>query len=494
MADADRRLYRFDPPDTSGIFLGLGPLQCALFGAGLFAAVGALSAGAPLAVAALPAAAGTAASFARLRGEPAWRWLAVAASWGLARLGRGRRWVAPVALLPDDAGRPTPLPPCLEGIELVEVPWRGRRRLGAVRDTRRHTLTAALRVTGPAFVVQPRGDQERLLSGWGEVLSAFAVEGGAVTHLAWSDLAAPSGLEAHRAWMAGVEGGQSCPQARASYDELLAGATAMATAHDVVVTLTVSRERLSGRARDDGAGTRLAKALASSTEALVRAGRAAGLEVGDPLGAAELRRALRTRCDPAAATPTGAGGRLVDRLGLVGAASAGPVALESSWRHVRVDGAFHRTYEVAAWPRLAQAPGWLEPFLAGAGVIRTMTVVFRPVPAHQSRRRIERDLVKLDSDAATKQDKGRRVDARHRRATQAVLDREDELVAGYAEMSYAALVGVCASSLEELDDHALVVEQAAREAGMELRCLDARQDLAWAAALPLGLAPRHLGL
>jgi hypothetical protein len=149
---------------------------------------------------------------------------------------------------------------------------------------------------------------------------------------------------------------------------------------------------------------------------------------------------------------------------------------------------------VAAWPRLAQAPGWLEPFLAGTGVVRTTTVVFRPVPAHQSRRRIERDLVKLDSDAATKEDKGRRVDARHRRATQAVLERETELVSGYAEMTYAALVGVCASSLEELDEHALVVEQAAREAGMELRCLDARQDLAWAAALPLGLAPRHLGL
>ena len=54
MADAEPRLYRFDPPDTSGIFLGLGPLQCVLVGAGLFAAVAALSAGAPLAVAAVP--------------------------------------------------------------------------------------------------------------------------------------------------------------------------------------------------------------------------------------------------------------------------------------------------------------------------------------------------------------------------------------------------------------------------------------------------------
>ena len=38
----------------------------------------------------------------------------------------------------------------------------------------------------------------------------------------------------------------------------------------------------------------------------------------------------------------------------------------------------------------------------------------------------------------------------------------------------------------------LIIEQLARESGMELRCLDGRQDLGWAAALPLGLAPRTL--
>lgn len=201
---------------------------------------------------------------------------------------------------------------------------------------------------------------------------------------------------------------------------------------------------------------------------------------------------LRVRVDPHAAKPKIVCGRLVERLGLVTAENAGPTALEVGWRHVRVDGAFHRGYHVACWPRLPVSPDWLEPFLAGCGVTRTMTVVFCPVSAYQSRRTIERDLVKLESDAATKEDKGRRVDARHQRATQALLDREQELVTGYAEMGYAALVSICASSRDELDEHGDIVEQLAREAGMELRCLDGRQDLAWAAALPLGLAPKTL--
>ncbi|MDP9403446.1 MAG: hypothetical protein M3P85_08945 [Actinomycetota bacterium] len=490
-AERDDRLYRFDPADTSGVFLGLGVAQCALVGAGLVASVSAISAGVPLSAAAAPALGGAAVSFARVGGRPAWEWLSVLASWAALRLGRGRRWLAPLALVPDDAGRPTPLPPCLEGLSMLDLPWRGRRCLGAVRDERCHTLTAALRVAGPPFVVATRAEQERLVAGWGDVLNAFAVEGGPVTHVSWSDLASPSGLEAHRAWLAGVEGGDVHDEARASYDELLAGATATATAHDVVVSLTVSRDRL-GRHSGTDPDAALARVLSSSVEALLRAASSAGLEASDPLSAGELQRLLRTRLDPAAARPALVGARLVERLGLVGATNAGPMAVESSWRHLRVDAAYHRTYQVTAWPRLPVAPAWLEPFLAGPGVTRTMTVVFRPVSAHQSRRRIERDLVKLDSDAVTKEDKGRRVDARHRRATQALLDREAELVAGYAEMGYLGLVGVSAPSEEALVEAAEVTEQLAREVGMELRCLEARQDLAWAAALPLGLAPRHL--
>jgi len=492
-AEREDRVYRFDPADTSGVFLGLGLIQCALIGGGLVASVAALTEGVPLPLASIPAGLGTAASFARLGGYVVWQWLPVLSGWGWMRVSRGRRWLAPVPLLSDASGRPTPLPPCLDGISIVEVAWRGRQRLGAVRDAERHTLTAAIRVAGPQFLVQSRADQERLLAGWGDILNQFAVERGPVTNLAWSDLAAPSGLQQHRAWLERVQGGERHAEAAASYDELLAGATSTATAHDVIVTMTVARDRLSQRRQGGGdPDAQLARVLASSMEALLRGARSAGLTAGDPLTASELQRALRTRLDPAASRPSVSGGRLVERLGLVTAANAGPMALESSWRHVRVDGAFHRTYQVTCWPRLPVAPAWLEPFLAGAGVTRTVTVVFCPVSAYQSRRRIERDLVKLESDAATKEDKGRRVDARHRRATQSLLDREQELVAGFAEMGYAALVSVCASSEEELEEHCEIVEQLAREAGMELRCLDARQDLAWASVLPLGLAPKSL--
>jgi hypothetical protein len=486
------RTYNLEPLDTSGVFLGLGIFQCALLGAAITVAVLAITSGMPVPIAAVPLLVAAFATFARVGGHPVWEWIPLGIGWAWAGVRRGRRWVGALPLWPS-ADERAPLPPCLEALDIVDVDWRAGRELGAVRDGHRHTLTAIIPVTGPQFVVEPRAEQERLLAGWGDVLGQFAVERGIVTHLTWSDLARPSGMHQHRAWVDGGPRGEEHAAAADSYRELLRVATASAVSHDVALSITVARERLNRhRSGGDSADDQLARALTSSVDALLRGLRSAGLEAGDPLDARGIQRTLRERIDPVTPVATVHKGRLVERLALVHASTAGPLAMQTEWRHVQIDSALHRTWWIGTWPRLAQAPSWMEPFLSGGGITRTMTVVMVPVSTHQSRRRIERDLVKLESDAATKEDKGRRVDARHRRATQALLDREEELVAGYPEMAYAGLITVSARDLDELEAHGEVIEQLARESGMDLRLLDGRQDLAWAAALPLGLAPNHL--
>lgn len=488
-SDRLERTYRLEPMDSSGIFLGLGLVQCGLIGGGVLIGVGALTAGLPFPLAAAPVLLGAAVTFTRIGGHATWEWLPLLIGWWTGQLRRGRRWHAPLPLWPD-CDAPAPMPPCLEGIDLVDVEWRGGVSIGAVRDKRRRTLTAVVPVTGPQFVVEPRGEQERLVGGWGDLLGQFAIERGVVAHLSWSDIARPSGMQDHLQWLDGDDRGERNQVAAASYRELIDMGTTSAITHESVVTITVARERLS-RYRTSSGNTddHLQRALVSATEALLRGLRSASLSAADPLDALRLQRLIRARIDPVADRPRPRRGRLVERLALVRASSSGPLVVDTRWREVRVDAAFHRTWWVATWPRLAVPPSWLEPFLSSGGITRSMTVYFQPVPTHQSRRRIERDLVKLDSDAVTKEDKGRRVDARHRRATQALLDREEELVAGYPEMGYVGLVTVTATTQEDLDEHAEVVEQLARESGMDLRVLDARQDLAWASSLPLGLAP-----
>ena len=53
-AERIERTYKLEPLDTSGVFLGLGVVQCGLLGAGIVLGVGALTIGAPLPVAAVP--------------------------------------------------------------------------------------------------------------------------------------------------------------------------------------------------------------------------------------------------------------------------------------------------------------------------------------------------------------------------------------------------------------------------------------------------------
>lgn len=486
------RTYRLEPLDSSGIFLGLGAIQCVLLGSGIAIGVLTLTAGAALPISAGPVVFAAAVSFTRVGGHATWEWLPLLVGWIWCRVRRGRRWVAPLPLWASPEG-PAPMPPCLDGLDIVGIDWRAGMSLGAVRDRHRRTLTAVVPVAGPQFVVETRGEQERLLAGWGDLLGQYAVERGVVSHLSWSDLAQPSGMGDHIAWLRSDVRGVPNEDAATSYRELLDVGTTSAINHEAVVTITVARERLSRhRTGGGGADEQLRRAMVTAVEALLRGLRSADLAASDPLDPAGLQRLVRSRIDPVGARPRPRKGRLVERLELVRSSTAGPLVLETDWRHLRTDDAFHRTWWVGTWPRLAVPPAWLEPFLSGGGVTRSMTVYFLPVSTHQSRRRIERDLVKLDSDAVTKEEKGRRIDARHRRATQALLDREEELVAGYPEMGYAGLVTVSARTIEDLDEHSEVVEQLARENGMDLRVLDARQDIGWAAALPLGLAPSTL--
>jgi hypothetical protein len=352
-------------------------------------------------------------------------------------------------------------------------------------------MTALIPVAGREFILATRSDQEALLAGWGDVLNQFAIDRGVVTHISWTAYTRRSTMDEHLTWLDEHEAVDDADAAIEGYRELVNSAAVGTAEHEVIVSLTVARDRL---ARQRGgvieSQTALGNALVDSTEAVLRSLRSAGLSAAEPLNTLQVRRLLRTCMEPDAATRA-LRGTLAERLALTVAVSPGPVALETTWSHLRIDNALHRTYWVATWPRLGMPPSWLEPFLGAADGVRAMTVVFSPVSPYQSRRRIERDLVKLESDAAMKEEKGRRVDARHRRATQSLLTREEELVAGFAEMGYVGLVTVSANTLEDLQRSGDVVEQHAREVGMELRSLVGRQDLAWAAALPFGLAPRN---
>lgn len=489
------RSYRLDPLDRTGLFLGLGLAQLVTLGASTLFGALLLTAGAPVGVAGLPVAVGAALALGQLGNQRLVDWAPVVGRYVTRRRSGRCSWATPLPLFgPSTDGatpaRPAAMPPCLAGVELMDGPP----GLGVVRDARTESVAAVLRVRGDEFALLATAEQERLLAGWGDVLAGLAGERSPVARLCWTAYAAPRGLGEHATWAAAQAGASTGDPAWRDYEQLLAAAAPWAVGHEILVTLTVGRGRLRARA---AAHAELVDALARAVDAVVRGLRSVGLAPDAPLSAVEIAAALRGRLDQRAPSSTRAS--LAQRVGLVATGSAGPMAVEESWRHVHVDDGWHCTYWVAEWPRSQRHPAWLEPLLSWDGAIdatttvrRELTVVMEPVAPSVSRRRVDREAIKLESDAVVREEKGRRVDAHHRRAQQAVAEREQELVGGHAELAYAGLLRISAPSLSVLERGCEAVEQLAREHGVDLRPLYGRQDLAFAASLPLGLGVGQL--
>jgi hypothetical protein len=116
-----------------------------------------------------------------------------------------------------------------------------------------------------------------------------------------------------------------------------------------------------------------------------------------------------------------------------------------------------------------------------------VAVIFEPMSIRSSQRAIERQATKLASDRAHREAKGFRVPAHHRRAARAVEEREEELVAGYSELSYTGLVTVSSPSRTDLERDCAAMAQLATGCNIDLEPLDGRHDVATVACLPLAL-------
>ena len=504
MSAEAQRHYRFGPRDRTGWLLGLSGAQCLAIGAGILLSGVLLSAQVSAVLVLVPLIVGACFAFGRWHGQPLHELAPTALGWATARATRGDAWFADLPRRRAQTPREEcalQLPPALDGLvvsEAREADWtrRGRSEGAAVvRDQREGTLSATLRVRGREFALCERDAQERQLQLWGDALAAFCTERGPVARLRWSEWAAPAGLDESLTYLDEHATQADSRGAVASYRDLLAQAGPMSTEHEVLVTVTVDHRRLRSRRRRPADGTDAAEqALLDEVHLLASRLETAGLIVDLPLSPSEVAGVLRARLDPFGATSVRSGRRSLARLaGFVRASNAGPLALRAAWDHVRVDRAVHAAYVVAEWPRLEVPPNWMEPLLLHAGGVRTLAVHYEPVAPSRSQRHVDRETVKLASDEEQRTRSGFRIGAHHRRAQSEVLDREAELVAGYGEFEFVGFVMITAPDLDELDRSCADYEQAAAQAGLELRRLDGRHDLALACGLPIGrgIAPRR---
>ena len=486
------RMYRFGPLDRSGLVLGLSGRQCASLGGGVLLAGWLLDRHVPLPLVLAPILVAVTLGFAKVGGEPicevvpGWRRFAIRA------VTRSNRWLAPIRChRPGSGASPVvDLPSFMAGLTLIDAGpalWTGPARLagvGVVVDRRGGTVSGTLRAHAGGFCLVDRAEQEHLVAAWGNALAGFCREGGSVSSVRWTEWKAPAGVERCEAFLA--EEGTGTGDAVSGYRSLLATAASASTAHDVLITVTIDQRLVGGRRRTRGGQSAAVDALLEQLRLLTTRLEVCGLRVDPPLSPAELADVIRQRLDPHRAVAVRRSESLAAAAGVTPTHRAFPNATETSWSHIRVDGSAHRSFWVAEWPRLDVPPNWIEPLLLHPGAVRTVSVVYEPVPPGQSRRQVDREATKLVSDEEQRARSGFRIGARHRRLQEALAEREAELVAGYAELCFAGFVTVSVPEPAQLDVACAGYVQAAAQAGLDLRRLDGRHDVGLLCALPIG--------
>lgn len=485
---SERRRYLFGGLEATGPLGSLGAGQLALLASSSAAALAIFAtrpSGLSVLVVVLLLGLAAAAAFLpvpsrRLPGRPLVEWVPVLIRFAV----RDRAWRSGT---PTAGSGPAELPPELRDLEVLAVEFRGR-EAGAAKDLIDGTISAVLSVGVPAFGLLDGVDQERRQEAWGSALAECGHDGSTVVRVSWVERTVPSSGDDLGAFLRDARD-EAIPldaPAVQSYLELLGDADDAVQRHELLVTVKVDPRRdrdlvAAQGGGDDGASALLLAEVQQLADALQRA----HLEVRGVLSPGALYRALRTGVDPyASAHLERLESHAPDRDG-VDATGASPVARDEHWDHVRVDGALHRTYWIAGWPRRPVGAGFLSPLLLQGNRVRTVAMVMEPLSTAKAVRDAEAAVVEDESNRQLRTRHGFLTKQRTRRREESNERREVELSVGHSEVRFAGFVAVHARDANELREACREVENRAARCHLELRPLFGQQPDALTYVLPL---------
>ena len=493
---ADRaRTYRFGPLERRGFVGELQPAQVACLAVGCVAAIvvfrlqsTGLGFGAGLLLVTIAAAL----AFVPIHRRPLISWVPVVAG----SLGDGsHRSQAPSdgvisSLNGDHARRPPSLPPCLSQCELIAEQV-GDRDVGIVRDAALGTFTAVVAIRVRAFGLLPTSEHEARLARWGELLDGLARSRSPIRRL--QTLQRSLLADGDSLWRHFFEARDTSiadhSDAADSYRALLDDARQITQDREILLAVQIDERRAWSRAARDAQLQRLDRAgqaraiLLRELRSFVSRFKPIDAEVAGVLTSDQLATAIRNAYDPFRRT------RMSREPGDVvpGLLDFGPTAAERRWRTYTADGACHRTYWVAQWPRLPVGPLFMTPLLLGAHAVHSISVVLEPVSPERARRGAEAAITSDEADEEVRTKRGFRTSAVQRRKQDAAIRREEELAAGHEEVRFAGYVTVSGRNEAELEDACSEVEHAAEQARLDLLPLWGEQDAGFVhGALPLG--------
>jgi len=522
----NRTRYRFSPLERRGLIAGWRGGQIASVAAGLLVGVVAIRTrpsvgGVALALVGMMAGLGVA--FWPIRGRTGEQWLPLVARWLWPAVAGRRRQVTPapgrghLATVESSAQARSAVdvrpvtgrlraggsPRVFDGLKVTGTPLGSLDsgpELGMVIDERARTATAALVVRGHSFALLGSVDQDGRIAAWARVLSSLAREGSDVHRVQWIETCLPDDGAAVRRHVAEHAALDLDAPARRSYQELVDEAAPVTRRHRILLALSIRTGRSSRAVRGSGRrASGIGDVLAREVLNLHRGLDGADIIVDGVLGPGALARVIAEASAPLDGT--------ADRTGLAVAAPWAepgpgresapaahgdrvtswpwPMAVEPTWAAVHTDATWHATYWIAEWPRVDVTPDFLGPLLFSP-LRRSISLVMEPISPSRAARQVAQARTADLADGELRRRGGFLSTARHAREKESVEERDVELADGHAQYRFSGYVTVTTDSAEDLKGASMAVEQAAGQAGIELRLLYGMQDVAFTCSLPLG--------
>ena len=477
--EAREPTVRFGRRSSRGLILGFSSSRVAVLGVSIAVAIAGLvtANGAGFLVSALLWMPLAASAFVRVGGRPVIEWASIAGHFGARTVVGQTEYRASHPLRPRPPGTMA-----LPG-DAAALRFHNDEESGAVmiHDPHRHTLTAALEVTHPAFVLLDGDERAQRVGRWGRTYAALAQSPtcAAIQVLEATVPDPGSGLVEWHSDHGTHDGGWADTEYRALLDQArLAGGT-----HRTVIALAMDMRAAARAIRAAGGGVAgAAKVLRDDMSNLTDLLRQARLHVGawlsEPVMAAIVRAAYDPGCALDPRTDPGANLR-----------RAGPLAVDEHWDCLRHDSAWSTVLWISEWPRIEVPSDFLHSIVFAPGVRRTLSIVARPLSTDVALRQIRREKTEAVADMAQKQRVGQIGDLSDMQEYEDLLARERSVVAGHTDVEFTGLIKVTAADKDSLVAAAGAITRAAAQSACEVRPLYGRQAQAFVlAALPVARA------
>lgn len=466
-------LVRFGRRSTRGVILGFSLARVvALVGAATVFTIGLLSDHGVGALVAVPLWAGlVAAAFVRWGGQPVAEWVPVATHYAVRRV--TKQTVYHKRVFSHRPAGTLALPGRAAQLRVYQDPDTGA---AMIHHPTRQRLSAVLQVTAPAYVLLSPDSQRDRVAAWGRLLGAMA--GQHVTLQVLEATVADPGVGVAD-WYR-EQGTHDDSWADQQYRALLEAVNVEATTHRTTITVTLDMRGAARQSASSGRGVRGGAAVLGQVMAgLEHALQAAELTIVQWQSAPQLAAMIRCAYDPATTViPDSPGADL---------ATAGPVAISEHWDHFRHDSGWSAVLWISNWPRIDVPAHFLHSLIFTPGARKTLSIFARPMQADEALRQLQRQKTDIVSDMAQKAKIGQIEELSDRQEWADVLDREQALVAGHADVEFTGLVAVSAADREQLDLAVARVKQTAGQSSCDVRVFYGRQAEGFlAAALPIG--------